>query len=72
MNLQIIEAVVCKKVLTSVSICIECPFYLGRDEIVNEILCSNENKKSRKKEYEEMYESFYKEGGIIEFGQNKD
>lgn len=75
MNLQIVEAVDCKGVLTSVGTCIQCPYYLGRDEIVNEILCSNENKKSRKEEFEKQYKSFkgFNENlKMIEFGENNE
>jgi hypothetical protein len=40
---------------------------LGKDEILNHVLCLNEYKKSRKDEFEEQYKSFYGDK-IIEFG----
>jgi hypothetical protein len=32
-------------------------------------MCGNENKKSRKEEYIGQYKNFYKDGGIVEFGE---
>lgn len=68
-NIQIIEAVKCGGVLTSVDKCIQCDFYLGRDEILQQIICARENKMSKKEEYIQQYKDYY--GRIIEFGDKK-
>ena len=72
MNLQIVEAVKCKGILTQVSACLSCQWFITRDEILGQIECRNENKKSRKEQFEEQYKNFYKDGGIIEFGNKNE
>ena len=69
-NIQIIEAVKCGGVLTSVDKCIQCDFYLGRDEILQQILCARENKLPRKEEYVQQCKDYF--GGIIEFGDKNE
>jgi len=74
MNLPIIEAIRCSGILTPLFVCVECKHHLGLDYQNNEINCGNENNKktiSRKELYEGQYKEFYKNGGIVEFGEDK-
>jgi len=43
---------------------------LGRDEILQQILCARENKLPRKEEYVQQCKDYF--GGIIEFGDKNE
>ena len=67
MNLQIVEAVKCKGILTQISTCLRCQYFVTRDEILGQIECRNENKKYSREEHIKKCKEFYG-NKIIEFG----
>lgn len=68
-NIQIVEAVKCAGVLTSIDACIRCKHHGGRDEILQQVLCNRESKLSKKEEWEQQYKDYY--GGIIQLDDDK-
>jgi hypothetical protein len=68
-NIQIIEAVKCKGILTQLSSCVKCRYHLSVNYQTNEVNCEYNNELSRK-EYIEQMKDYY--SGVIEFGEKNE